>query len=395
MPIKDRPTFLNPAKLSKLLLGGLAVLLVMQSPAWAAPKKSFPIRVLVAEDRTYLGITVKEDYAIRALPSMQLVKKGKLLPGVRLTPTPTGFRLGKQELVCQGLLIEPAKDRDLYLDDSRFRGTVSVGKSKNGLLFAINRLDIEKYLYGVLHHEVAPWWPMEALKAQAVAARTYAYYQAQVSRGNDYDVKSSTSSQVYGGSTTERYRTKKAVDRTAGQILTFEGKVFPAYFHATCAGVTAGAEELWDIRLKPIGGGVKCGYCRISPHYYWQAKVPLSTIEDKLKQYNRSVGQILKVEAVTQTPSGRVGSLKITGTLQEAVIAAKDFRVWIGGTVMKSTAFTVEVKEDFAEFHGKGWGHGVGLCQWGALGQALLGRSYQDILKFYYPGSVILNYASL
>jgi stage II sporulation protein D len=357
--------------------------------SWA---KNFPVRVLVAESRTYLGVTVKGAYAIRLLPSMQLAKKGNALPGIRLEPTAKGFRLGKEEWVCRGILIEPAKDRDLYLEASRFRGIVSVWKAKNGLLFAVNALDIEKYLYGVLHHEVAPWWPMEALKAQAVAARTYAYYQTQVSKANEYDVKSSTSSQVYGGSTTERYRTKKAVDRTAGQILKFEGKVFPAYFHATCAGVTAAARELWNIHLPPIAGGVRCNYCRISPHYYWQAKVPLSTIEEKLKQNNRSVGQILKIELATRTPSERVGSIKITGTLQEALIAAKDFRVWVGGDIMKSTAFTVNIKEDFAEFHGRGWGHGVGLCQWGALGQSLLGRSYEDILKFYYPGSVIESY---
>ncbi len=384
-------TFLNPAPRVKRLALSLA-LLAVPALAWAVPARNAPIRVLVAEGRSSLKITVKEDFVIRVLPSMKIARKGKLLSGERLTATAAGMRLGSQEWACQGLLIEPAKDRDLYLDDSRFRGNVSVWK-KNGTLYAINKLDLEKYLYGVLHHEVAPWWPMEALKAQAVAARTYAYYQMQVSKANEYDVKSSTSSQVYGGSTTERYRTKKAVDRTAGQILTFEGKVFPGYFHATCAGKTAAAEELWDIRLKPIGGGVECNYCRISPHYYWQAKVPLATIEDKLKQYNRSVGQVLRIEPVTQTPSGRVGSLKITGTTQEAVIAAKDFRVWVGGNLMKSTAFTVETKDDYAEFHGRGWGHGVGLCQWGALGQALLGRSYQDILKFYYPDSAIASTA--
>ena len=361
MPTKKHPIFLSPAKRVKLLAVGLAFLTACS--AWAAPKKDFPVRILIAEDRTAIEITVKEEYTLRLLPSMQTAKKGKLLAGERLVATSSGFRLGGQEWACRGLLIEPARDRDLYLDDSRFRGSVSVWKGKNGLLYAINKLDIEKYLYGVLHHEVAPWWPMEALKAQAVAARTYAYYQVQVSKANEYDVKSSTSSQVYGGSTTERYRTKKAVDRTSGEILTFQGRVFPGYFHATCAGTTAAAEELWDIKLKPIGGGVKCNYCRISPHYYWQAKVPLSVIEEKLKQYNRSVGQILRIEPVTQTPSGRVGSLKITGTTQEAVIAAKDFRVWVGGNLMKSTAFTVEMKDDFAEFHGRGWGHGVGLCQ--------------------------------
>jgi stage II sporulation protein D len=286
-------------------------------------------------------------------------------------------------------VVEPNQDRDLYLDDRRFRGIVTVYKQPNGLMYAVNRLDIEGYLYGVLHHEVAPWWPMEALKAQAVAARTYATYQVSVSKSGPYDLKSSTSSQVYGGSTAERYRTKKAVDRTAGQILIYQGAVFPAFFHATCAGTTAGAQELWKIDLPPISGGSKCSYCRISPHFYWQAKVPLSAIEAKLKENNRSIGQILKIEVVSQTPSGRVGSLKITGTLQEAVIAAKDFRIWVGGDLMKSTDFTVEIKEDVAEFRGKGWGHGVGLCQWGSLGQALIGKSYKDILQFYYPGAEI------
>ncbi len=379
----------------KVLACCLLVLIGTGAAANPSQKNFPPIRVLVAENRTYLGITVKGAYVIRLLPSLQLVKEGKNIQGTRLIPTVNGFRLGAEEWACRGILIQPVRDRDLYLDDSRFRGTISIWKAKNRLMFAINKLDIEKYLYGVLHHEVAPWWPMEALKAQAVAARTYATYQAQVSKANEYDVKSSTSSQVYGGSTTERYRSKKAVDRTAGQILTYEGKVFPGYFHATCAGVTAGADELWDIHLPPIAGGAKCNYCRISPHYYWQAKVPLSVIEEKLKTNNRPIGQILKLEPITQTPSGRVGSLKITGTLQETVIAAKDFRVWVGGDTMKSTTFVVEIKEDFAEFHGKGWGHGVGLCQWGALGQSLLGRTYQDILKFYYPGAVITSDALL
>jgi stage II sporulation protein D len=153
--------------------------------------------------------------------------------------------------------------------------------------------------------------------------------------------------------------------------------------------MTAGADELWKIYLPPISGLVRCQYCRISPHYYWRAKIPLSDIEEKLSQSGRPVGQLIKIEIISQTPSGRVGSLRFTGTVGEAVIAAKDFRIWIGGDKMRSTQFKVLVRDDMAEFSGKGWGHGVGLCQWGAFGQALLGRSHQDILKFYYPGSEI------
>ena len=107
------------------------------------------------------------------------------------------------------------------------------------------------------------------------------------------------------------------------------------------------------------------------------------------------MGQILKIEPVTRTPSGRVGSLKITGTAAETVIAAKDFRIWIGGDRMKSTLFTVSLKDDAAMFDGKGWGHGVGLCQWGTLGQALLGRSYRQILAFYYTKSELADYRKM
>ena len=119
----------------------------------------------------------------------------------------------------------------------------------------------------------------------------------------------------------------------------------------------------------------------------------MAEIEAKLIKYKRPIGQVLKIEIVTQTPSHRVGSLRITGTGGDAVIAAKDFRVWVGGDRMRSTAFTVEIRDDMAYFHGRGWGHGVGLCQWGSLGQALLGRTYEQILEFYYPGSQLARYS--
>ena len=347
------------------------------------------VRVLVAENQKMLKVNIRSDYEILALPSRQLVKKGKNLSEAWFVPTEKGFRLGREEWVCQGLLIQPLRDRDLVLGASVFRGNISFFKDQNKNIYAINTLDIEKYLYGVLHHEVAAWWPMEALKAQAVAARTYALYQTLVSQKAPYDVKSSTSSQVYGGSTTERYRTKRAVDLTQGQVLLYQGKVFPAYFHATCAGLSAAAKELWQIDLPPLAGRVRCDYCRLSPHFNWEARVSLADIEEKLKQYRRPIGQVIKVEIISQTPSHRVGSLKFTGTAGEAIIAAKDFRIWIGGNKMRSTLFTIEIRDDQVYFHGRGWGHGVGLCQWGTLGQALLGKTHQAILKLYYPQAEI------
>lgn len=352
------------------------------------------VRVLVAEGQKMLKINIRGVYQIRILPSMQLAKKGKGLIDAWFVPTPNGIRVGREEWVCRGMRIEPLQDRDLVLGSSRFRGALTLLKDKSHLFYAVNSLGVESYLYGVLHHEVAAWWPMEALKAQAIAARSYALYQATVSQRAEYDLKSGTSSQVYGGSTTERFRTKRAVDLTAGKILLYQGKVFPAYFHATCAGLTANAAELWKISLPPIAGGVHCSYCRISTHYNWEARVPLAEIEGKFNKYGRPVGQILKIEIISQTPSRRVGSLRVTGTAGEAVVAAKDFRVWIGGDKLRSTSFTVQIQEDRVSFHGKGWGHGVGFCQWGALGQALLGKTYESILGLYYPSSQIAKYSS-
>ncbi len=347
------------------------------------------VRVLVAENQKQLLISVKGDYVIKALPSLQILKKGRRLVNAPVTLSSSGIKFQDLNVPARGVRVEPLNDRDLFVGRSRFRGRIDILKNPSTGFYAINELPMESYLYGVLHHEVSSWWPMEALKAQAIAARTYALYEVQVSKSEEYDLKSNTSSQVYGGSTTERYRTKRAVDMTAGKILTYEGKVFPAYFHATCAGVTTGARELWKIDLPPLAGGAKCSYCRISPHYHWEARVSLSEIEDKMRKNNRAVGRILEIRPVTQTPSHRVGSLKIAGTQSETVMAAKDLRIWIGGDKIRSTNFTVALEDDAALFHGKGWGHGVGLCQWGALGQSLLGKKYEEILGLYYPGAKI------
>ncbi len=366
------------------------------APEPVSQSKKIPpmIRVLVAENQPIFHVNVKGAYTLRALPSLKVLKRGQRLPDVKLSVSRQGFYFGQEEFFVSGIRIETAGERDLRLNQSQFRGAVDIFKDKSGAMFAVNRIGIEDYLYGVLPHEVAFWWPTEALKAQSIAARTYALYQAEVSGNAEFDVKSGTSSQVYGGTAKERFRTNRAVDETRGQVLTYQGKLFPAYFHATCAGMTAAAKELWKIDLPPLAGGVKCGYCHLSPHYSWAAKIPLSEIEEKMSKYGKPAGQILKIEVISLTPSGRVGSLRITGTSQEAVIAAKDFRVWIGGDRIRSTHFTVVISEDAAEFQGKGWGHGVGLCQWGTFGQALLGRAYDKILEFYYPGSKIVSDAS-
>jgi stage II sporulation protein D len=378
---------MRPAAALRAAIPVFALLAFFVPACVAAPADTPEVRVLVADAQPSLRLSVKGRYVVRALPSMQVLRQGSDLSGETASFSAGAIRLGKDAWTVQGVRIEQERERDLLLNKSRFRGSLDLVPAPGGKISAINRLDVESYLYGVLNYEVSAWWPMEALKAQAIAARTYALYQASVSVRAPYDLKSGTSSQVYGGSSRERARTRSAVDETRGTVLVYEGKLFPGYFHATCGGQTAAADELWKISLRPLGGRVLCGFCKFSPHFHWTAAVPLADVEDKLKKAGRPVGQVLDVRPVTQTPSARVGSLKITGTSSEAVIAAKDFRVWLGGDRLRSTAFETRVEDDTAKFTGRGWGHGVGLCQWGTLGQALLGRKHWEILRFYYRDS--------
>src|SRR3989338_6169447 len=151
--------FLNPKKRARILWGVAVFTTVFFLPAGvltlhaAQPKKRFFVRVLVSQERTYLMVSSKKGAVLRFLPSGQTTAKPIILNQARLVGTPNGFRLGRQERACQAISIEPLQDRDLYLDDTRFRGFVTVRKQKNGLMYAVNRLDIESYLYGVLHHE--------------------------------------------------------------------------------------------------------------------------------------------------------------------------------------------------------------------------------------------------
>src|SRR3989338_237077 len=216
LPNHQNPKIFLVRRNNPVFLFFLCIFFVIASPKAFARQE---VRVLVAENQKSVVLSVKGDYVIRALPTLQVVKKGRRLSGAVLSVSSNGWNLGQEVLAAQGLRIEPVQDRDLILNKSSFRGKLDILKDKNGFLDAVNRIDMESYLYGVLHHEVASWWPMEALRAQSIAARTYALYQSQVNKTAEYDLKSSTSSQVYGGSTTERYRTNLAVDQTAGKIL--------------------------------------------------------------------------------------------------------------------------------------------------------------------------------
>jgi stage II sporulation protein D len=286
----------------------------------------------------------------------------------------------------QRILIKAEDFAPIAINGRQFNGDIILIDKDNGSLLVINKIDLEDYVKGILYHESSHYWPPDALRAQAVVSRTYAVYQMQENRSKDFDVTSDIYSQVYGGKTSERFRTSEAVDDTMNEVLTYNKKIIPAYFHATCGGHTEDASLLWNIDIPPLKG-VICVFCQGSPHFRWHDTVSINEIEKKLRLAGYSIKNIRDIKILGKDKSGRVTDLNIVSPGKNIRIPAKDFRNIIGPNIIRSTNFRVNLVDADAVFQGLGWGHGVGLCQWGAYFMAKQGYTYKDILKYYYPGT--------
>jgi len=344
------------------------------------------IRVAIMQDVSSLRLRINGRYEIVDSANNASLSKGKYL-NTTVTAFKGGILLGRIKAKTPRLLIKPGALAEVIINGRKFRGNMQFIK-KDSRLLVVNYVGIDDYVKGILYHEVSHYWPHEVLKAQAVVSRTYAVYQMRKNKLKDYDVTGDIYSQVYGGKTSERYRTNRAVAETRREILTFKGEVFPAYFHASCGGHTEDSSVLWNIDTPPLAG-VTCGKCGASPHFRWHRVLTLRAIAQKLKEAGYSIKGIQDIRVLGRDKSGRVVNLEISSNNKDTKITAKDFRQTIGPNVIRSTNFKVGVVENDAVFSGLGWGHGVGFCQWGAYFMAKGGEGYETILKYYYPGSKI------
>lgn len=353
------------------------------------------IRVAVLRDADTLRLKINGPYTVLDLESSQMISEGRTLKEQSLDVSTDGIRLASEDFHVQAFKIVAQREAAIFVNNKSFRGEVDIVKTANGKLTVINVVELEKYIKGVLAHEVPDRWPLEALKAQAVAARTYALYIKENKRHALYDLTNDIFSQVYGGRSGEKYRTNLAVDQTRGIVVVHNDKLLPTYYHSTCAGYTEDVRELWGEDLVPLRGQV-CVFCAGSPHSSWKRNMRLKDIQDRLNEYGHKIGLIKDIQVVERNRSQRVTSLKITARDgAQIVISGKDFRNIIGPNFIKSNNYAIEMKGYYIDFYGKGWGHGVGLCQWGAHAMAQRGYRFEDILKYYYPGARIVHYQVL
>jgi len=345
------------------------------------------IRVAVKQDASSLRLKVQGTYEVWDTTGNKVIYRGSGL-NTTVTAYSGGILLGELKSCLNKLIIKSHDPDAIIIDGRMFRGEIQLIKKENNNILVINNIEFEDYVKGVLYHEASHYWPNEALKAQAIACRSYAISRVKESSTRDFDATADTYSQVYGGKTSERFRTNKAVDETMGEVLVYKGQVLPAYFHATCAGHTEDASNLWNIDILPLKG-VACDFCKGSPHFSWHYVFSKKEIIEKLSSAGYKINQIKDIKIASRNKSGRVTSLVISSNGDEVKVLAKDFRNILGPNIIRSTNFQVKVVKDDLVFEGIGWGHGVGLCQWGAYFMSKQDWDYKKILKYYYPGASI------
>jgi stage II sporulation protein D len=292
-----------------------------------------------------------------------------------------------------------------------YRGVIEIFRDRTGITI-VNRLPMESYLLGVVSTEMGRRAPteMEALRAQAVVSRTYALRHLRRWDVQGFDLYATVADQVYGGAERETPEGTDAVLATRGRILTHEGQPIDAFFYSTCGGRTADGTEVFQgadrpyLRSVPDVADDGTAYCSISPRFRWretwggdQLRAILRQTLPPLGVSSRDADEVTDVRVAYRTPSGRVGRLAIGLRRSEVQVDGPRVRQVLrstSGDILRSNAFTLTATRGGSRVtrlvaDGAGAGHGVGFCQWGAVGRSRTGQDYQHILAAYYPGTVL------
>jgi stage II sporulation protein D len=262
-----------------------------------------------------------------------------------------------------------------------YRGALRFVASGDDLL-VVNVVDLEEYLRGVVPAEMMAGWPLEALKAQAVASRTYTI--VSLDPNADFDICATIDCQVYEGMASEHPRSDRAIAETAGLVLTYEGAFARTYYHADSGGSLASSQEVWGLAVPYLGA--RADVWATTPHRSWERRLDSDLFIRALAARGYRVGSVLSLRVTAYTDSGRARRAEISGTLGRATLSGATLTAVLREAGLKSTRFTM-VGDLVAR--GDGWGHGVGMSQYGARSLAQSGDTFDGILRFYYPATLL------
>lgn len=355
--------------------GGLAVFLWL---LWGLPALALELRVAIEEGASQVIVGTSNTGVIRNQQGQQIAQVPQ---GRSLTVAAQGAQIKAANALGASFWVEPGPNGYVFIGDRWYRGRVLVTSNGSGVT-AINYVDLEQYLYSVVGGEMPTSWPLEALKAQAVAARSYVLYKRQQSANPNYDVGGTTTWQVYKGLEAEAPSTQAAVDGTRYQVLTYNGQVIEAVFHSSSGGHTENVEDVWS-RPIPYLRGVQ-DYDAGAPVYQWTQSFSI----DELSRLMPDVGRIFSATPQRTTPQGRVREIRMEGDRGARVMTGNDLR---NALSLRSTLFSIAIAGNTVQISGRGYGHGIGMSQWGARNMAQQGYTYQQILGHYYQGAQLAN----
>ncbi len=266
----------------------------------------------------------------------------------------------------------------------RYRGSLRLIAAANGVE-VVNVLDVEAYLRGVVPAEMSASWPMAALEAQAVAARSYAL--SSLRPAADYDLCATVDCQVYRGMGAEQARSDRAVAQTEGVVVTYAGRVARTYYHADSGGTTASSREVWGVAVPYLVA--RADATAPGSVDRWKVRLDAGTVASSLARLGKRVGTVTGLRVLQRSDSGRVDLLEVLGSAGSATVTGIQLGELAHDWGLRSTRFSVI---GGLELQGEGWGHGVGMSQYGARALAERNYDYTQILGYYYPNTRLVRW---
>jgi stage II sporulation protein D len=394
--------------------------MAVQSTPQMNAEQPYMVRVLLADDVNHCTIKIRGGFSLFnsdgsvLIPDTTFTEHGQPM---NIGVLGGEFTIGGRRFAAREITISPNDPFTFVMDGNEFRGKLLLKTNVDGQTFeAINIVPLEPYLAGVVGAEMPDRWEAEALKAQAIAARTYCLYnKKKFGYTRDWDVARTQTSQVYLGLKGESASVWRAVNETSGKVLMCEQaglpgtgasgeELFPAYYSSSCGGHTEDAKNVFGDSFGPLVG-VECPYCRAVARpdiFFWPMvqfnKETVTTAVQKKYLQLKVLGDIAYVSAVKQSDYpdfSRITMVKLTGTNgRSEFLRAEDLRLTIdpAGNRIRSVACKIATIEGKVAFlAGRGFGHGVGMCQCGAQGMAMQGKTASEILQYYYPGSKLVR----
>ena len=371
------------------------------------PSNSAPIKVLLNEQGFNLSYTVESPLILYKNEKIIAIVKSRNVLSFSITGNSLKLKIADSIFDAAYFQLKPAEEENPISYKGRsYRGILKVVKEGNTIR-VVNQLPLEDYLKGVVPAEMPTGRDdsyFEALKAFAICARTYAINRLK-SNNEVFDIYLDMRDQAYGGAGAEKELASRAVNETFGRILKYNDKPAKVYYHSSCGGHTENVKYVFGLKSIPYLQGVEDGdppNCSIASNFSWEEKYPenvfierlrtstfigdknFSLKDVKIKDTDES-GRVTLLEITLLSNDGEEKIIKLEGNKIRSIIRTAD-----NNNILRSTMFNISIDGDKTVIiTGKGYGHGVGLCQWGAIHQSVEGKSYKDILSFYFPGTEV------